>query len=139
MRRLTVEQVKNEHGGKLPADAVLIAPEGATPPPPAKNQTRPVRGRGERFAILNAFIDFTQAGLKASEVRTWLVLFRDTKAVTGIAETGETDIARRSGLCRRAVQLALKSLEAKGLIRVVRRGRLNVGVSAYRVHPTGNA
>lgn len=66
----------------------------------------------------------------------WLILFRDTKA-NGIARTGQTDLARRAGLKPRMVRYVLASLEAKGMVRVVHRGRLNAGPSSYRVHPTG--
>jgi DNA-binding GntR family transcriptional regulator len=66
-------------------------------------------------------------------------LFRDTKAATGTARTGQADIARRAGLSRRGVQVALDKLAAKGLVRLVRRGRLNAGPSTYRVHSTGTA
>lgn len=142
MRRLTMKQVKEEHGGKLPADAVLTPDEGppppATKPPPSKEPTRRRRGRSERFAVLNAFVDFAQADLTGAEAKVWLILFRDTKD-TGTARTGQTDIARRAGLNVRSVRRALDSLEGKGMVRVVHRGRLNGGPSVYRVHPSGAA
>lgn len=139
MRRLTAEQVKNEYGGKLPADAVLIPSEGSTPPLlPSKKPTRKGRGRAVRFAMLNAFVDIGLADMTGAEVKVWLILFRDSKAATGTARTGQTDIARRAGLKPRMVRYALAKLEAKGMVRVVHRGRLNGGPSVYRVHPTGN-
>ena len=79
------------------------------------------------------------AGLTGAETKVWLILFRDVKAATGTARTGQQDIARRAGLSRRGVQVALSKLQAKGRLRVVRRGRLNTGPTAYRVHPTGTA
>jgi hypothetical protein len=100
---------------------------------------RSVAGRrGERFAVLNAFADCALADLTGAQVKVWLILFRDTKAATGTARTGQADIARRAGLSRRGVQVARDKLAAKGLVNVVRRGRLNAGPSTYRVHPTGN-
>jgi hypothetical protein len=86
----------------------------------------------ERFGVLNAFIDFTMAELKPSERAVWLVLFRDTKR-DGIARTSERDIARRAGVSDRMVRYALKALERRGLVRIVRRGRLQTGPSSYRV------
>lgn len=130
--------MREECGGKLPPDAVLCA-DNALPSPtaePTKKASRS-RPRSERFAILNALVDFTLAGLTGSEAKTWLILFRDTKR-TGMARTGQADIARRAGLSRRGVQLALDALCAKGLVDVVRRGRLNAGPSTYRVHAAGN-
>lgn len=94
--------------------------------------------RKDRFAVLNAFTDFTMSELTGAEVRVWVMLFRDTKT-TGTARTGQTDLARRAGLSVRMVKYALASLRAKGLLSVVHCGRLNVGPSTYRVHPTGDA
>jgi DNA-binding MarR family transcriptional regulator len=107
--------------------------EPARPAPPAKPNRR---GRSERFAALNAFTDFALTDLTGAEAKVWLILFRDTKAATGTARTGQADIARRAGLSRRGVQVALDKLTARGLVRLVRRGRLNAGPSTYRVHPT---
>jgi hypothetical protein len=139
VRRLTLREVNEQHGGKLPPDAVLRPDEGeeAAPPAPAAKPKR--RFRSERFAALNAFTDFALAGLTGAEARVWLILYRDTKAATGTARTGQTDIARRAGLKPRTVRYALASLEAKGMVHVVRRGRLNAGPSVYRLHPTGTA
>ena len=137
MRRLTLKEVNEQHGGMLPPDAVFRPDDDgalARPAPPAK-PNRP-SGRGERFAALNAFADFALADLTGSEAKVWLILFRDAKAATGTARTGQADIARRAGLSRRGVQVALDKLTAKGLVRLVRRGRLNAGPSTYRVHPT---
>lgn len=135
MRRLTMKEVNEHHGGKLPPDAVFRADDDeqiARPVPAAK---RTCGGRSQRFAALNAFTDCTLADLTGAEAKVWLILFRDTKAATGAARTGQADIARRAGLKPRMVRYALTSLEAKGLVQVVRRGRLNAGPSTYRVHP----
>lgn len=135
MRRLTLREVDEQYGGVLPPDAVLRPEDDDPQPRPAVPGLR-VR-RGDRFEVLNAFADFGLAGLTGSEVKVWLVLFRDIKAATGTARTGQADIARRAGLSRRGVQLAVAGLVAKGRVVVVRRGRLNAGPSVYRVHPTG--
>lgn len=147
MRRLTLREVQEQYGGILPPDAVFraddedqAAPTSPAAPPtttrkPSKKPTR--RTRSERFTMLNTFVDFgiADAGLTPSEALVWLLLFRDTKG-DGTARTGQADIARRSGLSVRGVKLALRSLRAKGMVEVVRRGQLNVGPSTYRVHPT---
>ena len=137
MRRLTLTEVNEKHGGALPPDAVFRPDEDEEParPAPAAKPKRPARS--ERFAALNAFTDCALADLTGSEVKVWLILFRDTKAATGTARTGQADIARRAGLSRRGVQVALDKLTAKGLVRLVRRGRVNAGPSTYRVRPTG--
>jgi hypothetical protein len=102
-----------------------------------RNRKPARRGRSERFAALNAFVDFgiADAKLTPAEALVWLVLFRDTKA-NGLARTGQTDIARRAGLSVRGVKKAIRALNAKGMVHVLNRGRLNVGPSVYRVHPT---
>ena len=138
MRRLTLAEVDEQHGGKLPPDAVLRADDEPPPAPPPKPKARHPRGRGERFAVLNAFTDCTLADLTGAEAKVWLILYRDTKA-SGIARTGQADIARRAGLSPRGVRKALAMLDAKGRVRTVRRCRLNAGPSAYRVHATGIA
>lgn len=139
MRRLTLREVQEQHGGILPPDAVLRPDddEGAATPAPTAKPKR--RSRSERFAALNVFADFGLAGLTGAETKVWLILFRDTKAATGTARTGQADIARRAGLKPRMVRYAITSLEVKGMLHVVRRGRLNAGPSVYRVHPTGTA
>jgi hypothetical protein len=135
---LTLREVSEQHGGILPPDATLRPDEELTrPAPTAKPKRR--GGRGERFTLLNAFTDCALADLTGAETKVWLILFRDAKAATGTARTGQADIARRAGLEPRTVRRALASLETKGMVRVVRRGRLNAGPSVYRVHPTGAA
>ena len=135
MRRLTMQQVNDDHGGVLPPDAVLIPEGGAAKVAPGK---RPARrpGRAERFGMLNTFADMALAGLTGAEVKVWLILFRDTKAATGTARTGQADIARRAGLSPRGVRKALAALRAKGLLTVRHRGRLNVGPSIYKLNAT---
>ena len=133
MRRLTMQQVNDECGGKLPTDAVLIPEAGPSKPKPAK---QPARRRKARFAVLNTFADFSLAPLTGSEVKVWLILYRDTKADTGTARTGQTDIARRAGLSVRGVQKIVARLQGLGLLHVVKRGRLNAGPTVYRVLPT---
>ena len=136
LRRLTLTQVNEQHGGILPPDATFRPDEDIEP----ARTVKPKRGtRSQRFAVLNAFADFALAGLTGSEAKVWLILFRDTKAATGTARTGQADIARRAGLSPRGVRKALDKLQAKGLVKLVRRGRLNKGPSVYRVHPSGTA
>jgi hypothetical protein len=130
VRRLTLKEVNERYGGALPPDATLRPDDEPAPPAPAAKPKRR-GGRGERIAVLNAFTDFALAGLTGAEVKVWLVVFRDVKAATGTARTGQADIARRAGLRPRTVRYALASLVAKGLVRVVRRGRLNAGPSVY--------
>lgn len=150
MRRLTLREVNEEHGGVLPPDAVfrpdddeIAATEAARAAEAVRREAaKPKRRttRSERFAVLNAFVDFgiADADLTPAEALVWLVLFRDTKG-DGTARTGQTDIARRARLSVRGVKKALRSLIANGMVDVLHRGRLNVGPSTYRVHPTGTA
>lgn len=146
MRELTLREVNEKYGGMLPPDAVLRPDDDEIPPSPPPQPTRTKgaspkpqrRNRSERFAVLNAFVDFgiADAKLTPAEALVWLVLFRDTKG-DGTARTAQADIARRAGLDVRTVRRAVASLQTKGMIETVCRGRLNVGPSTYRVHPTG--
>jgi len=139
VRRLTMKEVNEQHGGIPPPDAMLRGDDEPTRPAPSPSPSKPKRrpGRGERFAVLNAFVDGAIVDLTGAETKLWLILFRDSKAATGTARTGQADIARRAGLSVRSVKLALRSLRAKGMVRLVRLGRLNAGPSVYVIDPTG--
>ena len=111
--------------------------------PPLETSSTPVAGpapqkkpkrAGERFRTLNAFCDFTMAGLIPSEIAVWLLLFRDTKQ-NGLARTSQADLARRAGVNPRTVGRAVLSLCQAGLLSVVHQGGLSKGSSTYRVHP----
>ena len=91
------------------------------------------RTNGDRFPMLNAFVDFSLAGLRRNELAVWLILYRDTK--NGIARTSQMDIARRAGASDRSVRRAIVRLESKGLLKVTYQGGLRRGVSAYWVRP----
>jgi hypothetical protein len=124
-----------------------IIPVGEEPPPldgpgpaspctgpdrrPAGGGAHPKRKAGERFAVLNAFVDFALAELSRAEIAVWLTLYRDTRE--GTARTSYDDLARRAGCDRRNVGRALRRLEGRGLLKVVHRGGLRRGVSRYRV------
>jgi hypothetical protein len=86
---------------------------------------------GSRWAMLNTFVDQSLRGRSRSELAVWFVLYRDT--CDGTARTGMADIARRAGCHRGSVVRAVQSLQARGLVRVVRRGRKNGGTSVYVV------
>jgi hypothetical protein len=92
---------------------------------------RPKGKTRERFAVLNAFVDFALAGLSRGEVAVWLVLYRDTR--DGTARTSYDDLAKRAGLNRRNVGRAVRRLEGLGLVKVVHRGGFQRGVSRYCV------
>ena len=117
------------------------SPNGANGRPPARLQGngtakgKPARRKtGDRFAVVNAFLDFTVAGLSRAEALTWLVLWRDTKP-DGIAQTSQVDIARRIGANPSTVKRAVAALVEAGLLAVAHRGSLRRGPSAYRVRP----
>ena len=126
----------------LPPGAVL--PPLVTPAAGSGALTRPAGGRGGRtharrsrkhsgrFAVLNGFVDGVMGTLPRAAALTWVCLWRDTKP-DGVARTAVTDLARRIGGTRRSVLRALRLLDDRGLLEVVRRGGLGRGVSAYRV------
>jgi DNA-binding MarR family transcriptional regulator len=104
-----------------------------TPTTAGRKTTR--RRSAQRFEVLNAFVDGGMADLSRAELAVWLCLFRDTRQPDSIARTAVKDIARRAGIDRRTVLRALKQLEARRMLQVVRRGGLNRGPSSYRVFP----
>ena len=91
------------------------------------------RNTADRFAVLNAFVDFTMQELSRAEALVWLVLYRDTK--DGTARTAQTDIARRAGVNVRTVKRAIAGLHRRGLLVLVHRGSLRRGPSTYRLRP----
>lgn len=91
------------------------------------------RQAGDRFAVLNAFVDFTLRELTRAELAVWLALYRDTKAADGLARTSQADLARRAGVNVRTAKRAVAKLCRRGLLAVAYRGSLRRGPSAYRV------
>ena len=110
-------------------------PYQGDPLPKGKQDSAKTKAR-ERFAVLNAFVDFALAAMSRREIAVWLVLYRDTK--DGTARTSYDDLARRTGLNRRNVGRAVRQLEARGLVKIVHRGGLGRGVSRYRVRGLPN-
>jgi hypothetical protein len=112
----------------------MDAPPSGRPPERGKpkGKTGGAKAKaGERFAVLNAFVDFALAYLSRADIAVWLVLFRDTRE--GTARTSYDYLARRAGLNRRNVGRALRRLEGRGLLKIVHRGGLRRGASRYRV------
>jgi hypothetical protein len=100
-----------------------------------KAKGKPARRKtGDRFAVVNSFLDFTAGGLSRAAALTWLVLWRDTKP-DGVARTSQADLARRIGANPSTVKRAVAALVKAGLLAVVYRGSLRRGPSAYRVRP----
>ncbi|TWU33743.1 helix-turn-helix domain-containing protein [Novipirellula artificiosorum] len=98
-----------------------------------RTTTKPKRKTADRFAVLNAFVDFTLRGLTRPDVAVWLVLYRDTR--DGIAKTSQADIGKRCGMSDRNVRRIIKRLESLGLLIVVQVGGIQKGPSSYRVLP----
>jgi hypothetical protein len=122
-----IEQFKAEQTAKKAAQA-----EQQALPPLSRKQAKPTRpADASRWPTLNSFVDVAMGDLSRAELAVWLVLFRDVR--DGTARTGMTDIARRAGCHRVTVVRAVQSLQARGLIRMVRRGRKNGGTSVYAV------
>jgi predicted DNA-binding transcriptional regulator len=127
----------------LPGCSVLPPMEPRRPRPIRHDATEPDgtqrkgsakrTGAGQRFKVVNTFVDFTLRTLRRNEIAVWLILWRDTR--DGISRTSQTDIARRAGITKRTVIRVVGRLERKGLLRIVRRGGMNSGPSTYRVQP----
>lgn len=78
------------------------------------------------------FVDETMATLSSSEMKVWLILFRDAR--DGVASTAQSEIARRSGIHRVTVSRIAKQLVERGLLKLRRRGGLGRGLSEYLVY-----
>ncbi len=91
----------------------------------------PIRS-GQRFEMLNNFVDVTMRGLTPRQRAVWMCLYRDSR--DGIAKTAQTYIAERCGLQRPTVSTTIGELEDLGLVETIHRGGLNRGISNYRVH-----
>jgi hypothetical protein len=89
---------------------------------PAKPPTKPKRGDGRRFAAGRAVVHGGWLPvLTPSELRVWLVL--DTASQKdGTTRIGGTAIGRLTGMKRNHASAAAKSLEKRGLVRVLVRG-----------------
>ena len=134
-----------DRAGPLPPPRIIAVGEepppmdGPAPAPSGNGRHRHQGGdrgkakgkMGERFAVLNTFVDFALAHLNRAEIAVWLILYRDTR--DGTARTSYDDLARRAGCNRRNVGRALRRLECCGLLNVVHRGGLRRGASRYRV------
>lgn len=114
----------------------MTAGPASSPLPRRGDRSKAKRAAG-RFAILNAFLDATLRHLTRTEAAVWLLLFRDTKA-EGLARTGQADLAKRAGCNVGTVKRALAKLADRGLLIVVRRGRIGAGPSIYRLRPTAD-
>ena len=120
--------------GPTLAGCDVLPPMEPNRPPEPSPRRKPPKGRpGDRFKVLNSFIDFTLRSLRRNEIAVWLVLYRDTK--DGTARTSQSDIAKRAGIGKRTVVRMVKRLERRRLLRIVHRGGLNRGPSVYRVLP----
>jgi hypothetical protein len=111
--------------------------EPRTESPPCRSA--PPKGKagkgqtGQRFRVLNDFVDFTLADLNRAEIAVWLILYRDTR--DGSARTSMSDLARRAGCSRRNVVRAVQHLEKQRLLKVIYRGGFHKGSSRYCVRP----
>ena len=119
----------------LPGASVLppMEPTPQKPKHAAAGDRKGTARMGDRFTVLNGFVDCSMTNLSRAELAVWLVLYRDTR--NGTARTSAEDIGRRAGTSKRAILDALGKLRKRGLLTRVYRGGLNRGPSIYRVHP----
>ena len=89
------------------------------------------KGSGQRFKMLNDFVDITMQQLTPRQAAVWLCLFRDSR--NGTASAAQSYIALRCGLQRPTVSTTIGELEDLGLVVIIHRGGINRGLSRYRV------
>ena len=99
----------------------VLPPMNAQPTTPNNGKAKTPKRTGKatpairnRFAVLNAFADFTLRTLDRTGIAVWLLLWRDTKA-DGLAKTSQADLARRAGVDIRTVGRAVRSLRRAGV------------------------
>jgi hypothetical protein len=95
----------------------------------AKKSTSPAKS--DRWAMLNTMVDMAIRDLTAAEIKVWLVLFRDVR--NGLARTSMADIARRAGLEPRSAKRAMRSLEARRLVKIVAHGTIDGKPNTYQL------
>ncbi|MBA4106071.1 MAG: transcriptional regulator [Pirellula sp.] len=103
------------------------------------NKSKPSRKStvtSDRFATLNAFVDFAMARLTRAELAVWLVLYRDTRH--GVVQASVENIAERAGVSRHHTCKAIGKLIDRSLLERVRSGALNQGAAVYRVRSLPN-
>ena len=107
---------------------------------PRRAKGKPKRRHGDRFAVLNAFADYSARLINTTAQACWWIVYRETKP-DGLARVTHQRIADCVGVKRVTVTRAMQRLERAGLLTVVRRGGLRSGPSTYRVHgvPKGEA
>lgn len=103
-------------------------------PPPNRDRPTTKRASARRFEVLNAFVDGGMADLTRAELAVWLCLYRDTRP-DGSARASLDDLGRRGGMDRQTASRAVGRLEGRKMLRVLRRGGINLGPSVYRVFP----
>jgi hypothetical protein len=88
-----------------------------------KSVTGASRAKYYRFWFQNlaGFVDDGVRMLTRSELATYLILLRDTRP-DGTARAGLDDLAKRGGMSRWAASRAVRSLVAKNVLTIVRRG-----------------
>jgi len=118
--------------------ADVLPPMESEPSPAKKPPKRKPKSASGRFGMLNRFVDESMRTLDGTAACVWFVLYRDTKR-DGTTRTGQTDIARRVGCSVRSVRRAIRRLQDRDLLIVVRTGRLNVGPTIYRVRAGPNS
>ncbi len=89
------------------------------------------KGAGQRFKMLNDFVDITMQQLTPRQTAVWFCLFRDSR--NGTASAAQSYIALRCGLQRPTVSTTIGELEALGLVVIIHRGGINRGLSRYGV------
>ena len=102
---------QSENPKVLPGCSVMSPMESPAPHPASKPTGKVARNAkqkattGDRFQVLNAFVDHSLSGLSKSESGAWMVLYRDTKP-DGTVRTSMADMAQRVGVDRRSIVTA---------------------------------
>lgn len=126
----------------LPAGVTLAPLTGMKNTPPCetpqkqkggKSHARGSHGGSRRYATINAFVDAHMGDLPRAAALAWITLWRFER--DGVCRVSITKIAACLGCSKRQALRGMAELEDRKLVEVAYRGRINAGVSVYRLTP----
>jgi hypothetical protein len=100
--------------------------------PTASASDKPQPRKGDRWATLNTFVDVIAPRLTLAERAVWLVMFRHAR--DGKCETTVRMLANGAAVSRSTAEIALRRLEACGLVSVIWKSKDKARASKYGIN-----
>lgn len=125
-----VKQLKRERqAAAASADGTQA---GAGKPATAGEHQQPATRKGDRWATFNAFMDLIAPRLTLAERAVWLVMFRHAR--DGKCETTVRMLANGAAVSRSTAEIALRRLEASGLVWAIWKSKDKARASKYGIN-----